>query len=301
MSRATRFILLELCILSREQGQRGLVFLPEGMSDLEGWHDLLGGNRKEVEAAFKRLQEPDEDNENQEPMVVHEGTPGRRFIRITSWGRRGEDGDPREPSGASTERSRRHRERQRNGSDPPLQRDATTVAPTVASPLPTVANDTATVPQRSADPEREVDRDVEKEEFHPDPVVPLLPPETARARSSTTTIATIDDLLVVLNAFERLRPIADRRFAGDILGLIHSRGLTRDEVVSSVEAMAIDCDDGATPSAMRSMLRSYLMRAKEHSRRERLRAEALRKAEPEAPRPKPKLVQDPGMLGRGGV
>lgn len=94
LPRAVRFIYLELSLLAR--AGRGTVALPEGMGDLEGMVDLLGGDRKEVLLAHKRL------TAGAEPMIAFEGDEGARRIVVRTWGKWNRVDD-------SAERVKRHR------------------------------------------------------------------------------------------------------------------------------------------------------------------------------------------------
>jgi hypothetical protein len=92
MSRATRFVFLELCLLARDE--RGSIRLPRGMSDLDAVHDLLGGNRKEVRAAFEELSGFTENSPKTEPMIDISGESTGRVLTIRSWERWNGADDP---------------------------------------------------------------------------------------------------------------------------------------------------------------------------------------------------------------
>lgn len=109
LPRATRFILMELSLKARRG--RGELRLPLGMSDVDGLHDLLGGNRKEIVVALNALTDGDD-----APLRL-EGESGARRLVIPSWSR----WNAVEAGKASTERSRRYRATV-------VQRDATIVA-----------------------------------------------------------------------------------------------------------------------------------------------------------------------------
>jgi len=109
--RSVRFILMELSLKARPLG--GSIELACGMSDLDAVHDLLGGNRAEIEEAMRLLCEGDD------PVVVFVGSSPRRLLTIPSWERWNPNGAD---SNAATTRKRnatrnrvqRYRERQRN-------------------------------------------------------------------------------------------------------------------------------------------------------------------------------------------
>lgn len=78
--RALRFVLLELAHESRPG--RGVLELPVGMALLDGVHDLLGGDRREVGRALDIYTAgPDPGS----PTLVIEGEPGALRLRIPSW------------------------------------------------------------------------------------------------------------------------------------------------------------------------------------------------------------------------
>jgi hypothetical protein len=131
LSRATRFIFLELALLARDRS--GEILLSPGMSDADAVHDLIGGSRREVVEALRTLTVTLPGDAD--PLVAFVVEDGARYLTIPSWNR--ENAPPRERPGASTERSRRHRG---NG-------NATAVARPSPQPLPAVA----TVTQRSGD------------------------------------------------------------------------------------------------------------------------------------------------------
>lgn len=75
--RAIRFVYMELSLEAR--AERGTVRLPVGMTALDGVHDVLGGDRGEVEAALDLL------TSGPDPMVVVRGKPGALLLIITKW------------------------------------------------------------------------------------------------------------------------------------------------------------------------------------------------------------------------
>lgn len=81
LSRAVRFVYLE--ISSEARKRRGVIPLPAGLGDVDGLHDILGGNRKEVAEAVERLSSaiPGEP----EPMIRFEGEPGGRRCVVVAW------------------------------------------------------------------------------------------------------------------------------------------------------------------------------------------------------------------------
>lgn len=106
LSRATRFIYMELSLEARELG--GDVVLSYGETDADKLHDLLGGDREEVVEAVAELTVPlDPEDPDCAPMITFSGPPERRVCTVTaweSWNRLGGD---------STERVARHREKKR--------------------------------------------------------------------------------------------------------------------------------------------------------------------------------------------
>lgn len=77
MPRAVRFVYMELSLESRPK--LGVIVLPMGMSDIDGLHDAIGGNRKEIVEAVKLLSSGDE------PMIRFEDTPDGRACLVTKW------------------------------------------------------------------------------------------------------------------------------------------------------------------------------------------------------------------------
>lgn len=77
LPRATRFVFLELSLLTRNG--RGETALPLGMSDVDAVHDMLGGSRREVVEALKLL------TAGPTPMVEFFDGPAGRSLRIPSW------------------------------------------------------------------------------------------------------------------------------------------------------------------------------------------------------------------------
>ncbi len=102
LPRAVRFVYLEF--VQKARAYSGRLPLPAGFrSDLDAVHDVVGGNRREVEQALSLLTASAPDDE---PMVRLEGDPGRRVLVVVAfatWCR----------ADNSAERVRRFRERQR--------------------------------------------------------------------------------------------------------------------------------------------------------------------------------------------
>jgi hypothetical protein len=110
LPRAVRFVFMELCLESRPG--RGVLDLPVGMPDLDALHDVLGGSRKEIADALKLLvatPKPTPDDPAPRAMVELTGESGTRRLTIPSWEAWNSG---HEVAGASTERSRRRRQRQ---------------------------------------------------------------------------------------------------------------------------------------------------------------------------------------------
>lgn len=89
LSRATRFVFVELLLLARPE--RGVIRLPRNMKDLDAVYDLLGGNRKEVNEAIRALTTPDEHGET---MVEFKSVASSRQLVINSWARWNGSDDP---------------------------------------------------------------------------------------------------------------------------------------------------------------------------------------------------------------
>lgn len=95
--RALRFVFLELCLEARPG--RGAVELPLGMDLVDGVHDLLGGSRREVQAALDLYTAgPDPSS----PSIRIEGAAGALRLVIPSW-------EAWNPIDSSAERMRRLR------------------------------------------------------------------------------------------------------------------------------------------------------------------------------------------------
>jgi 5-methylcytosine-specific restriction endonuclease McrA len=77
LARATRFVYMELSQEAR--GGRGEIVLPVGMSDEEGVHDILGGNRKEVIEAIRELAK------GVDPMIRIETRGSNRVLVVVDW------------------------------------------------------------------------------------------------------------------------------------------------------------------------------------------------------------------------
>jgi hypothetical protein len=111
--RALRFVFLELCLEARPG--RGTVELPLGMDLLDGVHDLLGGNRREVQQALEiYLAGPDPEA----PTLVTDGPKGSLRLVIPSW-------EKWNPIDSSAERMRRLRENRALKSAGDASRDVT--------------------------------------------------------------------------------------------------------------------------------------------------------------------------------
>lgn len=126
LPRAVRFVFMELCLEARPS--RGILELPVGMSDLDALHDILGGNRKEIAEAIRLLTSvppPLPDDPDPRAMVELTGADGHRRLTIPSWETWNTG---QELPGASTERSRRLRNR-RTGARQEEQQTRTETAP----------------------------------------------------------------------------------------------------------------------------------------------------------------------------
>lgn len=73
LPRATRFVYMELSRLARLR--KGWIPLPDGMSDLDGVCDLLGGNHDEVTEAVPRLAK----------MIKFGLVKGKRAVVVSEW------------------------------------------------------------------------------------------------------------------------------------------------------------------------------------------------------------------------
>jgi len=103
--RALRFVYMELAHEAR--ARKGFFFLPIGMSDLDGVHEALGGNRKEVVDAVRVLTaEPD-------PMIRFSDIDGKRACVVVNWSK----WNPKDPTGDERQN------RSRNGRNRDMDRD----------------------------------------------------------------------------------------------------------------------------------------------------------------------------------
>lgn len=104
LSRATRFIFLELTLHAKPYG--GRLPLPRGFkTDLDRIEDIIGGNRRELAAALTDLAVPlDPDDPEDRPMIAIEGPPQRRVLVIVSY-------PEWSPTGPSTPRVRKYRKK----------------------------------------------------------------------------------------------------------------------------------------------------------------------------------------------
>ena len=87
LSRATRFIYLELSLEAREF--EGVIALPRGFrSDADAVHDIIGGNRKEIGQALTDLTSVLESrSERDPPMITISGPSHARIITINAHAR----------------------------------------------------------------------------------------------------------------------------------------------------------------------------------------------------------------------
>lgn len=84
LPRATRFIFLELSLKARKL--RGDIVLPIGMTDHDAVHDLIGGNRRELEVALGICTKPiDPTDPTCRPMLRFHGPKERRILTVESW------------------------------------------------------------------------------------------------------------------------------------------------------------------------------------------------------------------------
>jgi hypothetical protein len=90
---------MEISLEARKR--RGYILLPFGMSDVDAVHDILGGNRKEIDQALTLLSSPPE------PMISFEPMENGRALVVTTWGR----WNPVDQTAA--ERAQRYRKRKR--------------------------------------------------------------------------------------------------------------------------------------------------------------------------------------------
>ncbi len=77
LSRASRFVYLELSLLSR--ASRGVIDLPRGMNVPDAIHDILGGSRKEIGVALDDLCSEEFD------MIRVEEDNGHQRVVVVNW------------------------------------------------------------------------------------------------------------------------------------------------------------------------------------------------------------------------
>ena len=109
VSRASRFVFLELALLSRPT--HGRLRLARTMPTADAVHDAIGGNRAEVEAALAELADP------MIAMLVVEETESTRELVIPSWTKWNSV-----DVGAAA-RNRKHRAKQKRDRDAAAQRE----------------------------------------------------------------------------------------------------------------------------------------------------------------------------------
>ena len=131
--RALRFVFLELAHEARPG--RGVVELPAGMTLLDGVHDVLGGDRRELARALELYTAgPDRDA----PSLVVEGEAGALRLRIPSWEAWNRVDD-------SAERTREYRRKKREAASCDASRDGHATVTTShlgdASPVTVTAQD----------------------------------------------------------------------------------------------------------------------------------------------------------------
>lgn len=167
--RALRFVLMELSLKARPLG--GEIELPCGMSDVDAVHDLLGGDRVEIEEALRRF------TSGRDPVLSYRDEDDRRFLLIPSWAKWNPGG---EAPGASTARSRKHRSTKvAQESATTEQRAGNAAATPVALPLQPTCNADATLTRGE---ERE-----KREDQIPPVCVDPGPGNNARAETPTHT------------------------------------------------------------------------------------------------------------------
>lgn len=99
LSRATRFVFLELCLEARESDEAGVVEIRPDLELPAAVYDLIGGNLQEIADAMNELRAA--------RMVDEAADDTGHFIIIPSWDKWNRP-DP------STDRVKRHRERKRD-------------------------------------------------------------------------------------------------------------------------------------------------------------------------------------------
>lgn len=77
LPRATRFIYMELAIHCK--GRKGLMILAPGLSDIDAIHDVIGGNRQEIDEAIPKL------TAGADPMVTITNEGEDRVLRVNKW------------------------------------------------------------------------------------------------------------------------------------------------------------------------------------------------------------------------
>lgn len=109
LSRATRFIYLELTLHAKPYG--GRLPLPRGFkTDIDAIEDILGGSRREISSAIATLVVPlDPTDPEDRPLITIEGPPGRRVLSIVAY-------PEWSPNALSTPRVRKYRDKQREQS-----------------------------------------------------------------------------------------------------------------------------------------------------------------------------------------
>lgn len=109
LSRATRFIYLELCLKARRFD--GVLPLPRGFrSEADAVHDLIGGDRREIRIALAELTAVSVNGQDKiEPMIALTRSSVCSTLTISAHGRVGSHDK-------STSRVRKHREKQREES-----------------------------------------------------------------------------------------------------------------------------------------------------------------------------------------
>ena len=100
--RAHRFVFLELCLEAYEL--RGRIAIPTGVDVVDAVHDILGGNRREIEEALQIWMTPGGPDEPAALQIDQNGS--KRELVVTNWAF-WNDRD------ISTDRVRKHRENKR--------------------------------------------------------------------------------------------------------------------------------------------------------------------------------------------
>jgi hypothetical protein len=128
LSRATRFIYMELSLEARPG--RGVIELRADVSIAAAVHDLIGGDRREIDRAMPALMEEQPEDR---AMIEIEESPGLRRLVVVAW-------ESWNAVDISTERVRKHREEKKKARRETDETRFTPVSETVTQRDVTVLN-----------------------------------------------------------------------------------------------------------------------------------------------------------------